>query len=92
VSLRVQVAEIEFHPDQEHQKDQADLTQDAEHMPAGWRENLPKQNREEASEQGWPENQAGSDLPAYLRLTQVSKEPPKYPGCRHNKNQLDDND
>ncbi len=38
------------------------------------------------------ENQAGSDLPASLRLTQVAKDYAKNSSCGHDDNQLDDND
>ena len=92
VSMGAEMAEIEFQSDQEHQQDQPDLAQHTKDECDGRLKHLPKQIREKATEQGWPEDQAGSDFSAHLRLTEVAKDHTENPSGRHDDNQLDDYD
>jgi len=90
--MGAQVAEIELQSDQEHQQDQPDLAQNTEDQGHGRLKHVEKQARKEAAKQGWPKNDAGGDLPAYLRLAEVAKDHAEETSRRYDKDQLDDDD
>jgi len=90
VAVGAQMAEIELQADQEHQQDQPDLAQDAEDQAHRRLKYLQKQARKEVAKKGRPQNDAGGNLPAYLRLAEVAKDHAEETSCRYDDDQLDD--
>jgi hypothetical protein len=87
-----QVPEIEFEPDQKHQKNEAELAQDGEHLPYRRIEHALKCLGEEAAEYGRTEKEAGSDLSTHEWLPHPPEERAEHARRGDDHDQLNEND